>query len=89
MSLDPNKSAKNLKRHQLSLSFGALVLADPNLMEAIDDSMDYGEIRWAAMGMVRGVVYVLIYPERADGPRFISVREATRRETDGYFQNSR
>lgn len=87
MSFDPRKNAKNLKRHKLALSFGAEVLNDPNAMEEVDGSMDYGETRWAVMGMVGGVVYVLIYADRTDGPRFISVCEATRRETDRYIQN--
>jgi uncharacterized DUF497 family protein len=45
-----------------------------------------GEVRWNVLGMVGGTVYALTYTDRTDGVRFISVREADRRECDRYFQ---
>jgi uncharacterized DUF497 family protein len=55
-TFDPDKNVKNIARHGLSLSFGADVLADANFVEEIDDRMDYGEIRWNALGMVNAGV---------------------------------
>jgi len=86
VTFDPEKNARNLAKHGLPLAFGTAVLADENLVEAIDDRMDYGEIRWNVLGMVDGVAYVLSYADREAGPHFISVRRADRRETDRYFQ---
>lgn len=83
---DPAKDAENRKRHGLSLAFGARVVADPHSIEVIDDRFDYGEERWNVIGMVDGGVYVATYTDREDGVRFISVRAATKAETDRYFQ---
>lgn len=47
--------------------------------------MDYGEERFNALGMVNGTVFAVTYTERADSIRFISVREADKRETARYF----
>lgn len=85
VTFDPGKNDRNIARHGLPLMFGARVLSDPGLVEAVDDRMDYGETRWNALGMVEGTVYVLTYADRAAGPHFISVRRADRRETDSYF----
>lgn len=83
---DPAKNAENLCKHGVSLALGAEVLADTNLIEEEDRSVNYGEARFIAFGMVQGVVYGMIYTERADHVRIISVRRATPRETDRYFQ---
>lgn len=83
---DPLKDSENLKSHGLSLAFGRRVVADRHSVESLDDRFDYGEGRWNALGMVDGIVYVATYTDRDDGVRFISVRPATKRETDRYFQ---
>lgn len=83
---DPAKDALNLQRHGVSLALGAEVLADPHGMEREDRSMDYGEARYLVLGMVRGTVYLAVYTERPEGPRFISVRKATRAEADLYYR---
>jgi len=86
---DPGKNRTNRKKHGLDLSFGEQVLRDPALLEAADESMDYGEERFNALGMVNGKVYAVTYAERADGIRLISVREADKREAARYFQVNR
>ncbi|CAO3406283.1 BrnT family toxin [Azospirillum sp. INR13] len=83
---DPAKNEINRAKHGLDLAFGSDVLRDPNLIEALDDRMDYGEERFNALGMVAGRIYAVTYTERADGVRFISVRAADKRETDRYFR---
>ena len=85
-TFDPDKDIRNIAKHGLPLTFGAEVLADPNFVEEIDDRMNYGEIRWNALGIVDGVVYVLTYTDRDAGPHFISVRRADRKETSRYFE---
>lgn len=83
---DPVKDAANQRDHGLSLDFGKKVIADPYSVEAIDDRFNYGEERWNVLGMVDGKVYVATYTDREEGVRFISVRAATKREADRYFQ---
>jgi uncharacterized protein len=85
-TFDPAKNVRNIAKHGLELAFGALILADPYAAEEIDDRTDYGETRWNALGMVDGVVYVLTYVDRDDGPHFISVRRAAAKEITRYFQ---
>ncbi len=83
---DPTKNALNLRKHGLDLSFGERVLLDRNLIEAIDTSVEYGEERINALGLVEGKVYVVTYTERSDSIRFISVRMADKREIARYFR---
>jgi len=85
---DPAKDAKNQKDHGLALEFGEKVLADPRAIELIDDRFPYGEERWNALGMVNGKVHVTTYTDREDGVRYISVRAATKRETELYFERN-
>ena len=86
---DPVKDAENQKNHGLSLAFGAKVIADPHSLEAIDDRFRYGEERWNVIGMVEGNVYVATYTDRDDGVRYISVRPASKKEINQYFQMQR
>ena len=58
-------------------------------LHALDDSMNYGEERWNVPGMIAGMVYHLTYTDRVEGFRYISLRCATRRETDHYFRQAR
>jgi len=83
---DPRKDAENQRNHGVSLALGTSVIADHHAIEAIDDRFDYGEERWNVLGMVDGKVYIATYTDRDDGPRFISVRLAGRRETERYFE---
>lgn len=83
---DPAKNAENLRKHGVSLALGVEALADVNLIEEEDRSVNYSEVRFIAFGMVRSVVYGVIYAERVDHIRIISVRRATPRETGRYFQ---
>jgi uncharacterized DUF497 family protein len=83
---DPAKNAENLRKHGVSLALGAEVLADIHLIEEEDRTVSYGEVRFIAFGMVHRVVYGVIYTDRVDHVRIISVRRATPRETDRYFQ---
>jgi uncharacterized DUF497 family protein len=72
-TFDPEKNVKNISKHGLPLAFGIKVRSDPNMVEEVDDRMDYGEIRGNLLGMVSGIVYVLTYTKRDTGPHFISV----------------
>ena len=85
-SFDPVKDAENQRNHGLSLAFGAKVIADPYSVEAVDDRFNYGEERWNVIGMVDGNIYVATYTDRNDGARFISVRAASKKEVNRYFQ---
>lgn len=85
---DEEKNAKNIVDHGVSLAFGARVVADPYVIDMIDDRMAYGEERWMALGLVEGIVWSAVYTDRDGEARFISVRRATQRETALYFTRS-
>ena len=51
-----------------------------------DTRGNYGEMRHQTLGVLHGQVVMLIWMERADGPRLISCRKATRHETRKYLK---
>ena len=53
-------------------------------MERLDIRHEYGEGRWVAIGMIRGVVVVLTYTEWDNKLRPISLRKATTTERSIY-----
>ena len=53
-------------------------------MERLDTRQDYGEDRWVALGMIHGVAVVLVFTERDDKLRPISLRKATAMERSIY-----
>ena len=82
---DPEKDRRNRAKHGVALEIGARVIADPQARFRPDLTMDYGEERWIATGLVDGVVHVAVYTQRRQHVRLISVRRATRAEADRYF----
>jgi uncharacterized protein len=50
----------------------------------IDDRHDYGEVRVRAIGFLDGKLHVLVFTERGEDIRVISLRKANRAETRRY-----
>ena len=82
---DEAKRESNLAKHGLDLAVSLELFAD-YFMERLDTRQDYGEDRWVALGIIRGMVVVLIYTERDDTLRPISLRKATVQERGIYEQ---
>lgn len=82
---DEAKRESNLVKHGLDLAI-SLELFGEYFMERLDTRRDYGEDRWVALGMIRAIVVVLIYTERDDKLRPISLRRATALERSIYEQ---
>jgi uncharacterized DUF497 family protein len=77
------ESARQLK-HGLSLVEGDGVLNDP-LGLTLEDDSSAGESRWITVGMnAGGEILVVVWTEREDGERLISVRRATTKERKDY-----
>jgi len=51
-----------------------------------DERFDYGESRFIVIGILRSIVVVIVYAERGENIRIISVRKATKNERNYYFQ---
>jgi uncharacterized DUF497 family protein len=81
---DPEKDAANIVKHGLSLVEGEGVLNDP-LGLTVEDDSSAGESRWITVGMnAGGEILVVVWTEREDGERLISVRRSTTKERKVY-----
>lgn len=85
----PDKDAANQDKHQVSLAFGARVLADASRLDVLDVRFNYAEERFISYGMVDGRVWVCVFTPRGDTRRIISVRKANDRETQRYHDTHR
>ena len=84
------KARSNYAKHGVTFDTARKVFFDPFMVEALDDTEDYGEERFLVIGMVEGQLMSVIYTPRRGRYRLISARHATRDEQDHYFtQNSR
>jgi uncharacterized DUF497 family protein len=82
---DPEKNRENRRKHGFSLPDGKAVFQDANYLDERDDR-DYGEERWVAIGWVGPVIAYVVYTDRGDVRRLISVRKATIDEQARYFE---
>ena len=57
------------------------------IVEQPDRRLDYDEQRMIAAGMLDTVVVLIVNVERDDCVRIISMRQATKNETDFYYEN--
>ena len=81
---DPDKAARNLRKHGVDFADAATVLHDDRAITILDDGSDE-EDRLVTLGMdVLGRVLVVVYTWRDECPRLISSRKATRRERRQY-----
>ena len=82
---DPDKAARNLRKHGISFQSATTVFLDPLSLSMGDDEHGHGE-RWITMGLSRGdrlLVVIHTYEEQPGNRvnvRIISARNATKRE---------
>lgn len=80
---DEGKRAANLAKH--GIDFADAARFDwSTAMETVDNRLEYGEKRWVALGRIDRRLHVLIYTERNDNIRLISLRKANNREREFY-----
>lgn len=81
---DPRENAVNISKHGVSLSEGDGVLLDP-LAITIEDESSEGEKRQVTIGMNSfGTLMVVVWTERGNDVRLISVRKAEPKERRSY-----
>ena len=86
---DDDKARINLDQHKIDFDDAKLVFRDSGVLDDPDDTMDYGEDRFRAVGFVNGRLIAVFYTERDERIRIISARKATRKEHADYArQNS-
>lgn len=83
---DEQKNQANIKNHGLDFGDAYEVFDHPMLVN-LDDREDYGEDRWAGIGLMDRHVVVIVFTEpEEDTIRVISFRKATSRERKRYEQ---
>jgi uncharacterized protein len=76
----------NLVKHGVDFSIACRVFDDVFADDFEDSSMNYGEERRIAIGMVEGQVFAVVYVDRGDVIRIVSARKATRQERQWYAE---
>ena len=83
IAFDPAKDAVNRAKHGVSL--GEAGGLDWDRVLAIPDARaDYGELREIGYGPIGRRLYCVVFVDRGDTRRIISLRKANRREIDRY-----
>ena len=82
---DEAKRQGNLRKHGWDFA-RAIEVLEGDVLEYEDDREDYGETRLITIGAINNVVVVLVYaPYTEDVVRVISLRNASRNETEVYY----
>ena len=77
------KDAANISKHGVSLADAADLEWDTAIFWP-DTCRNYGEVRMAAIGYIGLRLFCVIFVDRADGRRIISLRKANIREENRY-----
>ena len=86
---DDEKERINVAKHGIDFSTAALVFGDDNRIEKYDELHSINEDRYITIGEINviAVVVMVVYTERKNGIRIISVRLATRLEEEAYYND--
>lgn len=85
IAFDTNKDAANLEKHGVSLAAAAMIEWDDALTWA-DDRHSYGEARMCAIAYIGDRLHYVVYVDRAEARRIISLRKANLREVKRYAE---
>ncbi len=83
ITFDSTKDKANQMKHGVALSL-ALEFEWNEAVAWEDVRRPYGEARTVAIGYVGQRLYVVVYADRGDARRIISLRKANRREVNFY-----
>lgn len=82
---DTEKAARNLTKHGVAFEDAERVFYDPGRIETYDGRNDYGEDRWATIGLAYSAVLYVVYTVRNEETvRLISARKANAQERKQY-----
>ena len=79
ITFDEAKDALNISKHSLSLSEAEKLEWDDALIWQ-DTRRDYGEVRMIALGVIGARLYCVVFVNREDTRRIISLRKANYKE---------
>jgi len=83
ITFDATKDEVNLLKHGVSLSTAAK-LEWQLLLTTVDIRNDYGECRMVGYAPINDRVYCVVYVDRDQQRRIISLRKANKREVKSY-----
>jgi uncharacterized protein len=84
---DPNKAAVNFSKHGIDFVAATAVFDDPNCIIEDSSKPEYGEARHIAIGkLLAGRLVTVVFTDRGDIRRIISVRTARNYERRKYDQ---
>ena len=84
---DPAKDASNVEKHGVSLAWAGELLWE-TLQAKLDDRRDYREQRFIGYALMADRLYCVVYTDRGDTRRVISLRKANYREVKRYALNN-
>lgn len=85
ISYDPEKRRITLKRRGLDFHDALRLFAGAHYTDA-DTRRDYGEDRWISVGLLGTMTIVVVWTEREDSRRIISMRKADKDERQEYHR---
>lgn len=85
ITFDPAKDAVNLVKHGVSLADASQLDWD-NALVSVDERREYGEPRQVALAPMANRLWVVVFTDRPEGRRVISLRKANLREYRRYEQ---
>jgi uncharacterized DUF497 family protein len=85
ITFDPAKDESNLAKHRVSLAESAMVEWE-TLYAFEDDRKEYGEIRVRGYAYIGLRLYCVVYVDRDNARRIISLRKANQREVQHYAE---
>jgi len=77
------KREQNVNKHRVDFLYAALIFEGESLTRE-DDRENYGEIRFASLGLVDGVAYTVIHTERGGNIRLISEWKGGQKDYEKY-----
>jgi len=86
ITCDPAKDAANFAKHGVSLALAAGLEWDTLRAEA-DVRRHYGETRFIGYAVLEGRLYCVVFTDRGEQRRIISLRKANPREVKRYATN--
>ncbi len=90
VTFDPAKDAENRNKHGISLQRAEDFDVETALFRP-EDSQDYGEERWTALGWLDALLYTLLYTLilvfQPTTIRAISLRKSTKEERNEYAES--
>jgi uncharacterized protein len=81
---DERKRKLNLAKHGIDFRDAEAIFDGP-LVTVADTREDYGEPRYVALGLLEDIVVFVVYAERNDQVRIISIRKALKYEARFFF----